>query len=102
MKEVYSLLISDEAGADILDAFLWYESARAGLGSDFELSLDAEINRILKNPIQYQIQYKKIRVAYMERFPYGIHFLTDKKTIKVLAVFHTARDPENWEERLKK
>lgn len=100
MKEVYTLLISDEANADILDAFLWYESAREGLGSDFELCLEAEINRLLRNPRQYQIQYKKIRIAYIERFPYGIHFLLDKKFIKVIAVFHTSRDPENWEDKL--
>ena len=100
MKEAYALLISDEANADILDAFLWYESARKGLGNDFELCLEAEINRLFRNPKQYQIQYKKIRVAYIERFPYGIHFLLDKKFIKVIAVFHTSRDPENWEGRI--
>lgn len=101
MKEGYSLLISDEANADILDAFLWYESARAGLGMDFELCLEAEFNRIIRNPRQYQTQYKKIRVAYINRFPYGIHFLVENKFIKVIAVFHTSRDPENWEDRLK-
>ena len=98
----YSLLISDEANADILDGYLWYELAREGLGKDFELCLDAEINRLLRNPRQYQIQYKKMRVAYIERFPYGIHFLLEKKLIKVIAVFHTSRDPEDWEGRLKK
>jgi toxin ParE1/3/4 len=102
MMEGYSLLISDEANADISDAFLWYESARTGLGMDFELCLEAEFNRIVRNPRQYQAQYKKIRVAYIERFPYGIHFLVENKFIKVIAVFHTSRDPENWEDRLKK
>jgi len=102
MKVGYSLLVSDEANADILDAFLWYESARDGLGKDFELCLEAELNRLLRNYKQYQIQHKKIRVAYIERFPYGIHFLVEKKFIKVIAVFHTSRDPENWEQRLKK
>jgi len=100
MKAGYSLLLSDEAYYDILDAYLWYESARDGLGKDFELCLEAEINRLLKNPLQYQVQYKKIRIAYIERFPYGVHFIIDKKFIKVIAVFHTSRNPENWEERL--
>ena len=100
MKTGYSILFSDEAYYDILDAYLWYESARDGLGKDFELCLEAEINRLLRNPLQYQIQYKKIRIAYIERIPYGIHFIIDEKFIKVIAVFHTSRDPENWEERL--
>ena len=96
----YSLILSDEAYYDILDAYLWYESARDGLGKDFELCLEAELNRLLRNPLLYQIQHKKIRIAYIERFPYGIHFIIDKKIIKIIAVFHTSRDPENWEERL--
>jgi hypothetical protein len=50
MKETYSLLISDEANADILDGYLWYELAREGLGKDFELCLEAEFNRLLRNP----------------------------------------------------
>jgi hypothetical protein len=59
MKEDYSLLISDEANEDILNAFLWYESVRDGLGKNFELCLEAEFNRLLRNPHQYRIQYKK-------------------------------------------
>jgi toxin ParE1/3/4 len=102
MKSEFTLLVSDEAYSDILDAFLWYEAARDGLGKDFELCLEAEINRVLSNPLQYQVQYKKIRVAYIERFPYGIHYLLDKKLIRVIAVFHTSKDPENWEARLSK
>lgn len=100
MKVKYSLLFSDEATYDTLDAFLWYRFAREALGKDFELCLEAEINRIVRNPLQYEVRYKRIRIAYIERFPYGIHFLIDKDVIKVIAVFHTSRDPINWEERI--
>lgn len=99
MKQVYSLVLSDEATYDIIDAYLWYESARDGLGKDFELCIEAEFNRITRNPRLYHIGYKKIRIAYIERFPYGIHFLLEKNIIKVIAVFHTSRDPINWMER---
>jgi len=100
MSSKYLLLLSDEAYFDIIDAFLWYETIREGLGKDFELCLEAELNRILNNPKSFQIKYKKIRVAYVERFPFGIHYLLDTNTIKIIAVFHTGRDPENWDERL--
>ena len=96
----YSLLVSDEAYLDILNAFLWYESARDGLGKDFELCLEAEMNRIIKKPLQFRAKYKKIRVAYIERFPYGVHFLIERNIIKVIAVFHTSQDPVNWASRL--
>ncbi len=100
MSSNYSLLISDEAYFDILDAFLWYETVREGLGKDFELCLEAGLNVLTRNPKQFQVKYKKIRVAFIERFPFGIHYLLEVNTIKVIAVFHTARDPQNWDERL--
>lgn len=100
MTGKYSLIISDEANFDILDAYVWYETVREGLGKDFELCLDAEINFLTRNPLQFQVQYKQIRIAFIERFPYGIHFVVDKNFIKIIAVFHTSRDPQSWEERL--
>lgn len=100
MSSKYSLLISDEAYFDILDAFLWYETAREGLGKDFELCLEAELTILTRNPKQFQVKYKKVRVAYIERFPFGIHYLLEADIIKVIAVFHTARNPQNWEDRL--
>ena len=100
MKLKYSLIFSDEAYFDILDAYLWYESVRKGLGNDFELCLEAEIKLLICNPLQYQVQYKKIRIAFIERFPYGIHYVIDQSFIKVIAVFHTARNPQNWDDRI--
>jgi toxin ParE1/3/4 len=100
MSAKYSLFISDEAYFDILDAFLWYEALRDGLGKDFELCLEAKFNQLVKNPELFQVKYKEIRVAFTERFPFGIHYLMQDNTVKVIAVFHTARDPQNWEDRL--
>ena len=100
MKVNYSLIISDEANLDILEAFLWYDSLRKGLGNDFELCLEAEINRIIRNPFLFQKQYKKVRIVFIERFPYGIHYIIEKNFIHVIAVFHTSHDPQDWEGRL--
>jgi len=97
---MYDLLISDESRLDILDAFSWYESRREGLGRDFELCLEAGFNQIQRNPLLYQKRYKNLRIHFIDRFPYGIHFLIDEKTIKVFGVFHTSRNPQNWTSRL--
>ena len=45
--------ILDEASADIVSIFEWYESKRPGLGSDFELCLDVLFLRITKHPEIY-------------------------------------------------
>jgi hypothetical protein len=47
-------------------------------------------------------RYKNLRIHFIKRFPYGIHYLFDGNDIKVFGVFHTSRDPKNWSKRLKK
>ena len=100
MKKQNTLFITDEAYLDILDAHVWYNTLAKGLGDEFEQHLEKELNRLLKNPKLFQNKYKNIRVAYLEKFPYGIHYLIDENILKVVAVFHTSRNPQNWEDRL--
>ena len=98
---MYRLLISDESRLDILDAFTWYEGCRPGLGKDFELCLEAGFNQIQRNPLLFQERYKNIRIHFIDRFPYGIHYLIEQDAVKVFGVFHTSRDPVKWIIRLK-
>ncbi len=97
---MYQLLISDESRFDILDAFAWYESRRAGLGKDFELCLEAGFNQIQRDPLLFQKRYKNLHIHFIDRFPYGIHYLIEEDTIKVFGVFHTSRNPVKWKIRL--
>jgi toxin ParE1/3/4 len=97
---MYNLLISDESRLDILDAFSWYESRREGLGAEFEICLDAGFKFVQKNPLLSQRRYKNLRIYFIERFPYGIHYFIDGNSIKVLGIFHTSRNPKNWSDRL--
>ena len=97
---MHQLLISDESRLDILDAFSWYESRRPGLGKDFELCLEAGLNQIQKDPFLFQTRYKNLHVHFIDRFPYGVHYLIEGDTIKVFGIFHTSRNPINWIKRL--
>ncbi len=99
---MYNLLISDESRLDIFEAFLWYESCRPGLGEEFELCLEAGLEQVQRNPLIFQKRYKTLRIHFIRRFPYGIHYLLDGNDVKVFGVFHTSRDPKNWSKRLKK
>jgi len=97
---VYQLEISEDAKLDIYDAFLWYEEQQEGLGLNFELSLEAGLNLVQRNPLLFELKHKQFRVHFINKFPFGIHYLVDDRTIKVLAVFHTSRDPKNWFDRI--
>ncbi|MBX3163966.1 MAG: type II toxin-antitoxin system RelE/ParE family toxin [Bacteroidetes bacterium] len=85
---------------DLKEAALWYNNARKGLGKLFLKEVDKKVKLIIQNPLLYQIRYANIRVAFTSIFPYGIHFeyLEDKNQVNILAVFHTSRNPELWEE----
>lgn len=66
----YDLIVRPEAEAELAEAFNWYEQQVAGIGSRFLLSVDAVINSIQRDPLQYPILYKNVRRALTRRFPY--------------------------------
>ncbi len=89
-----------EALFDIEDVVLWYEEQRLGLSYDFELCLEAGIDQILRNPEAFQKRYKNIKIKFISRFPYGIHYIFFENEVTVIGIFHTSRSPKNWSKRL--
>lgn len=97
----FELEFTEEAIQDIREASKWYDSIKSGLGDDFLLSLEASVNHIQRNPLQYQIRYGKVRRVLLQRFPYQVIFVVNEQLIGVLGVIHTNRDPNAWQKRLK-
>jgi len=98
----FHLLISQEAKLDIFDAFLWYEKKRNSLGFEFELSLERSFEVIVNNPLAFQEKYDNVRIHFVERFPYGIHYIVEETTIRIFGVFHTSINPTHWQKRISK
>lgn len=98
---MYKIQVSEEALFDIEEAVLWYEQQRIGLSYDFELCLEAGIEEVLRNPEAFQKRYKNIKIRFISRFPYGIHYILIENKITVIGVFHTSRSPKNWSKRLR-
>lgn len=96
----FELLLSDESRLDIFEAFIWYEEQREGLGRDFELCLEAGLNKIQQDPLSFQTRYEMIRVHFIDRFPYGIHYLVENTSIKVFGIFHMHKNPSDWTNRI--
>ena len=97
----YKLIIRPEAELDLEDAFLWYESQDIGLGSEFVRAIDNCISMIGRNPLSYSLIYQEARRALVRRFPYSILYLVEEDTVFVIGCFHSKRNPNNWQERLK-
>lgn len=97
MNKIY---FTNEALFDIEAVVLWYEEQRIGLSYDFELCLEAGIEEVLRNPEAFQKRYKQVKIKFILRFPYGIHYIFIENEITVIGVFHTSRSPKNWSKRL--
>ena len=99
MGSEYSLSISEAAELDIRDAFLWYEEQKDNLGLTFEKHISKTIQTIQKNPLKIQIRYNQTRVAFLKKFPYGVHFNVFENEIIIVAVFHTSQSPKTRSKR---
>ncbi|MGZ9262813.1 MAG: type II toxin-antitoxin system RelE/ParE family toxin, partial [Candidatus Binatia bacterium] len=84
------VIVRRGAQADIREAALWYESQRPGLGSEFTLRLDALVERIAQNPLQFPEIGSGIRRALVQRLPYAIYFVVAPSPV-IIAVLHQRR-----------
>ena len=89
---IHSLRFTDDALFDIEEI----ASGRrpSGLSHDFELCLEAGISEIMRTPLAFQQRYKNVKILFINRFPYGIHYILKSDEIIVIGIFHTSRSPK--------
>lgn len=94
------LIVREEAEADLIEAYQWYEQQKRGLGGKFLLCVDTVMTSIERNPHLYPAVHKGvIRRALTKRFPYGVFFVEGDRSVSVIAVAHAKRNPRIWQER---
>ncbi len=96
---IWPLVIQRIVKRDIARAIRWYDRQRAGLGDQFELELDATLDRLQKGPPFAAPIDGDIRFAKLKRFPYVVYFRQLEDRIEVLAVLHGKRNPTIWKRR---
>lgn len=94
MKSATTLIINEEAAAEIQDAYDYYEEQQAGLGDYFIKVLYARLGQILKAPNGNQLVYASYRQAVVFKFPFVIIYEIEEGAIIVYSVFHTSRNPK--------
>ena len=95
----YRLLIRRQAKSDLRHAARWYEGQSSGLGREFVAEVEAALNRIVENPLQYQTIYRDVRRAIPRKFPYGVFYRLERNDLVVFAIVHLHRDPTSWQDR---
>lgn len=97
---LYRLVIQPEANEEVAEAVHWYESRERGLGREFLLTFRAATAGLRRNPFLYQPVVEEVRRVLLRRFPYGVFYEVHASDVVVLACFHGARDPQDWQERI--
>ena|SRR3989304_9858443 len=94
-----NIRLHPDAEAEFRDAFTWYEHQRKGLGSEFMLCADEAIERIRRNPEMFPEVHNHIRRVVIRRFPFGVFYDVAEPEIRILAIYHSRRDPSRWKSR---
>ncbi|HYV24638.1 MAG TPA: type II toxin-antitoxin system RelE/ParE family toxin [Pyrinomonadaceae bacterium] len=81
------------------ESIAWYDAQQAGLGVQFAAEIENLLERISDSPQQFPHVRNRIRRAVSTRFPYTVHYITEKERIVVLAIFHVKRNPTQLEGR---
>lgn len=97
----YNLIVKPKAQQDIRNSIEWYRQQSGNLPEIFLNTIGESFEKIRKNPEHYQKRYNEIRIVFTKKFPYGIYYTVEEKTIYIHAVLHTKQNPETAEKRVK-
>lgn len=87
----YKMKFAHGSLADFNDGIQYYDKISRELGDKFLTHFWEEIDKVKAAPLHYQKRYKSIRIAFMDTFPFGIHFTVEKDEIIIFRILHTKR-----------
>jgi len=83
----------------LIDAWLWYEQKRSGLGDEWVGCVEAVLGEIALDPALHVAVHGEVRRALVRRFPYAVFYVVEPAQVLVLAVAHVRREPGYWLDR---
>ncbi len=95
------LKISPLALIDLKESIEYYNLQQENLGDDFAGKINSTFERIKENPKQFPKEFKEMRKAQTERFPFNIFFVSRENIAYILGIFHSRRNPKILKDRYK-
>ncbi len=95
------LKISPLALIDLEESIEYYNLQQENLGDDFAEKINFTFERIKENPKQFPKEFKEMRKAQTERFPFNIFFVSRENIAYILGIFHLRRNPKILKDRYK-
>ena len=91
----YKLIIKTNASIEIENIIAHYASFNISLAQKLEIEIRIGFQYIAKYPLSFQCRYDKIRIFWIDKFPYGIYYIFDKEEVFILAFWHEKEDIPN-------
>ena len=88
--------LTDRAVLDLAAARDWYDQHGTELGNRFLDAAYEAIRIARERPESCPEIHRGVRGIRCRRFPYRVYFESGPEKIIVLSVYHTARDPQRW------
>ena len=95
----YSIVLTRDADADIGLVFAWYQPIDPNLAVRFVLEGRTTMDRIGQFPFMFPLVNGSVRRARLNRFPYAIYYLVERKKVSVTAILHDRRSDNVWRQR---
>ena len=99
MKKRYKIELSDEAENDFDESFEFYMSKSEKLADKFYGTIDDSLNKIAQNPKASTKFHKDTRKHVVPSFPFVIYYQIKQIVVRVIAIFHTSRNPDKLQDR---
>ncbi len=93
------VVLRRQARVEFDEAADWYEARRPGLGARFVTAVQQVLDAIAVSPQRYPRASGEVREGLVHGFPYCVYYREEAGQIVVIAVFHTSRDPSDWQSR---
>lgn len=96
----FSLELSDEAEVDFDKSYEFYFEDSPKVADTFFKQINNGFENIKRAPESFPFAHKDVRKYVVKKFPFVIYYrVMETRLIQVIAVFHTSRTPEVWNER---
>lgn len=86
--------LTSGADADPEEAYHWYEVQEPGAGKYFDRRPIERLEDIAIRPTSFPPSHGIYRKALLKKFPHAIYFQIFDEKIVIVAIVHSARDPE--------
>ncbi len=90
-----------DAERELREVWDWYSLRDTAVATRFLRAVDNAIERLRSNPASHPIEFDEFRWVRVRQFPFRLIFeQPDADRLLVLAVAHSSREPEYWQDRI--